>query len=171
MSDDLHLGEVVEGYAVLATELLKEWSPMVSALSTKVAAGNYQLDDAAADFSAGVKLVASSLFAIGSEAMDAVTVMTSSYSEQRLISGYGTDPTRASTVRSLMVKADLESITGRTLPKERVKPVPATLAVGATDFDLAVNGDGMKARTYDGIIVATDASGGVEEIKVSVTIG
>jgi hypothetical protein len=52
-----------------------------------------------------------------------------------------------------------------------VKPVPATLAVGATDFDLAVNGDGMKARTYDGIIVSADASGGVEEIKVSVTIG
>lgn len=171
MSDDLHLGEVMEGYTVLVGELLKEWSPWVTAVATKMATGTYQQADVEADFPAGVKLVASSLFAIGSEAVDAVTVMTSTYDEQRLISGFGTDPGRATAVRSLVVKADLESVTGRTLPKERVKAVPATLAVGVTEFDLAVNGYGMKARTYDGIIVATDASGGVEEVKVSVTIG
>ena len=34
-----------------------------------------------------------------------------------------------------------------------------------------VDGDGLKARTYDGYVVATDGAGNAEEIFVSVTIG
>ena len=63
------------------------------------------------------------------------------------------------------------SVSGQKLPKARVKPVPDTLPPQVTAFDLDIDGDGIKARTYDGVIVATDTSGTVEEIKVSVTVG
>lgn len=171
MSDNLHLDEVAQGYDVLAEQLLKDWSPYLTAVSAKAAAGTYQAADAEADFSAGFALAVKSMMAIGSEALDAVSIMTSTFSEQEHVGGYHTGQVHAGTVRTLTVKADLVSVSGQKLPKARVKPVPETLAPNLTGFDLDVNGDGMKARTYDGVVVATDASGGVEEIKVSVTIG
>jgi hypothetical protein len=171
MTGDLHLDKVVKGYEVLADQLLKTWSPYLTAVSTKVAAGNYQPAQAEADFSAGFALAMKSMLAIGSEGLDAISIMTSTFSEQEHVGGYHTDTAHASTARTLTVKADLVSASGQTLPKARVKPSPDTLAPNTTGFDLDVNGDGMKARTYDGVVVATDASGAVEEIQVSVTIG
>jgi hypothetical protein len=172
MSDDLHLGEVIEGYGVLADQLVTNWAPYVKAVSTKLAGGNYASTDAEADVAAGFKLAMNSMLAIGSEAIDAVSIMTNNYSEQTHLGGYHADPAYAGTVRTLVVAADLESASGQKLPKARVKPVPTTLAPNLTGFDLDVDGDGMKARTYDGVVVVTDAAGVVvEEIKVSVTIG
>lgn len=171
MTDDLHLDKVVKGYGVLADQLLKTWSPYLTAVSTKVSAGNYQPAQAEADFSTGFALAMKSMLAIGSEALDAISIMTSTFSELEHVSGYHADAAHAGTARTLAVKADLVSASGQALPKARVKPVPSTLAPNATSFDLDVNGDGLKARTYDGLVVATDASGAVEEIQISVTIG
>jgi hypothetical protein len=171
MTEDLHVDKVLKGYGVLADQLLKSWSPYGTAVSAKLAGGNYQPADAEADFSVGFALAVESMVAIGSEALDAVSIMTSTFSDLEHVGGFHTDAAQAGTVRTLAVKADLVSASGETLPKDRVKPVPATLAPHTTGFDLEVNGDGMKARTYDGLIVATDASGAVEAITVSVTIG
>jgi len=52
------------------------------------------------------------------------------------------------------------SVTGEVLPKGRITFVPDDhLAPGETEFALEVNGNGVKARTYDGWIVATGANG------------
>jgi len=171
MNDVDRLGEVIEGYATLAGVLLKKWSPYLTAVSAKAAAGNYQAADAKADFPAAAKLVVETMLAFGSEAVDALSIATNSFSEQMSTSEYTSNPANAGTTRTVLVKADLVSATGKTLPKERVKPAPGTLAPNLTKFTLDVDCDGMKARTYDGVIVVTDMAGDVEEILVSVTVG
>jgi hypothetical protein len=171
MDDVDRLREVIEGYAVLADVLVKKWSPHVTAVSAKVAGGDYKAADAEADFPVTAKLVAETILALGGEALDAVSISTVTFSEQMSTGEYTTQAAMAGSIRTIAVKADLVSATGKTLPKTRVKPVPDTLAPGATKFKLDVDCDGMKARTYDGLIVVTDASGAVEEIAVSVTIG
>lgn len=171
MSEVPQFSEAVEGYAVLAQQLVADWTPYLTGMSAKVGSGTYTQDAASADFSALAKLIADSLFAIGSEAMDALAISTSTFSEESTVGGYGTDAAKAGTVRTLTVKADLTSVTGQVLPKERVTPVPASLAPSSIEFDLDVNGDGMKGRTYDGYVLSTDAAGVVEEIPVSVMIG
>lgn len=171
MSEVPQISEAVQGYAELAQQLLADWTPYVTGLSTKVAAGTYGPEDIEADFSSLVKLVADSLFAIGSEAVDALAILTSDFSDESTVDGYCTNPAMAGTVRTLTIKGDLKSVTEQVLPKDRVKPVPATLNPKKIAFDLKVDGAEMKARTYDGFVVSTDAAGVVEEIPVSVTIG
>jgi predicted phage tail protein len=171
MNDVDRLTEVIEGYAVLAGVLLKKWSPFLTVVSAKAAAGSYQATDAKSDFPTAAKLVAETMMAFGSEAVDALSIATSSFSEQMSTSEYTSNPAHAGTTRTVLVKADLVSATGKTLPKARVKPVPDTLAPTLTTFALDVDCDGMKARTYDGVIVVTDVAGDVEEILVSVTVG
>jgi hypothetical protein len=171
MNDVDRLGEVIEGYAELAGVLLNKWSPYVTAMSAKAAAGNYQAADVKADFPTVAKLVAETLLAFGSEAFDALSIATMSFSEQMSTTEYTSNPANAGESRTVAVKADLVSATGKTLPKERVKPTPDTLAPTQTKFTLDVDCDGMKARTYDGVIVVADGHGDTEEILVSVTVG
>lgn len=171
MSNVPRFDEVVEGYALLADELLDSWTPFLTTIAAKVNAGTYDPDAATADFPKLAKLVAGSVIGIGLEAFDALAILTSDFSEEKKISGYRTDPAKAATTRTLTVKDDLTSVTGMTLPKSRVTIVPAQLAPSTTQFVLDVDGDGLKARTYDGYVLATDTAGGVEEIFVSVTIG
>ena len=171
MSEVPQISEAVEGYAVLAQQLVTDWTPYLTGLSAKAAAGSYGPDDASADFSALAKLITDSLFAIGSEAMDALAILTSDFSEESKVGGFETDPAKAGTVRTLTLKGDLKSVSGQVLPKERVTPVPASLVPPATQFGLDVNGDGMKSRTYDGFVLSTDAAGAVQEIPVTVMIG
>ena len=73
-----------------------------------------------------VKLVADSLFLIGSEAVDAFAILTSGFSEKTTVTGYGTDEA-AGTTRTLALKADLKSVTGEVLPHGKVKLLPSTL--------------------------------------------
>ena len=171
MNDVNRFGEAYEGYAVLATQLLESWTPFVSDVSAKVGDGTYDAGDAADDFPTFAKLVADSLMAIGSEAIDALAILTSDFDEETTTGGYGTDPAKAGTTRTLTVKDDLKSVSGQVLPKQKVTVKPATLAPTNTQFEIDVDGDGLKARTYDGYVVATDGAGNAEEIFVSVTIG
>lgn len=171
MSEVPQVSEALEGYAVLAQQLVADWTPYLTEVSAKLGSGTYGPDDAGDDFSALAKLIADSLFAIGSEAMDALAILTSDFSEESTIGGFGTDPSKAGTVRTLTVKGDLVSVSGQVLPKGRVTPVPNSLVPPATQFVLDVNGDGMKARTYDGVVLSTDAAGAVQEIPVSVMVG
>jgi hypothetical protein len=171
MSDVPRFGEVLEGYVDLARHLLQSWTPFVSTVSARVDAGTYDSNAAASDFPTLVKLITDSMMAIGSEAIDAVAILTSDFSEETKVAGYGTDPAKAATTRTLSVKEDLKSVSGQKIPKERVTLKPHTLPPGHTQFVIDVDGDGLKARTYDGYVVATDETGGTEDIFVSVTIG
>lgn len=169
MDELTRLTEVLEGYAELAAELATNWASFLHDLSTKAGTGAYGPDEAAADFPAAARLALTSLMAIGSEAVDALAIMTSDFSEETTEGGL-TLPA-AKTSRTLAVKADFTSVTGKVLPKDRITIVPNHLAPGETQFALEVDGDGLKARTYDGWVVATDADGAEVEVKETVTIG
>lgn len=171
MAEVPRLTEAFEGYVVLAEELLAGWTPVATDVATKIGSGSYDPDDLAADFSRVAKLLADAWMAIGSEAVDAISILTSSFSEQTSVDGYGTDPQKAGGERTLTIEADLVSKSGKVLPASQVIPVPTTLPPHHTRFRLDVNGAGMKARTYDGHVVATDEDGNADAIFVSVTIG
>jgi len=171
MTGDPHIGEVMEGYGVLADQLLKNWTPFLTAVSAKLAAGNYQAKDAEADFGAGAKLFVESMMAIGSEALDAAAIMSSNFDEVVVAGGYDTE-IELDQVRTLTVNDDLTSKSGLTLPKDRVTLEPATLQPQCSHFQTVVNGDGIKARTYDGVVLVTKASGVVvDQVDVTVTVG
>ncbi|MFL6088583.1 MAG: hypothetical protein ACJ71Z_00380 [Aeromicrobium sp.] len=163
--------EVLEGYLDLGSQLLNTWTPYVEDVSTKVDAGTYQAADAANDAPKVAKLVAESWTWIGAEAIDAVAILTGNFSEKEVVIGYQTDLKKAAKMRTLALKGNLKSVTGLELPAASVTVAPATLAPNVTAFTLSFDGDGFKARTYDGHVVATDEDGVMEEVFVSVTIG
>lgn len=171
MSEYPQIGEVIEGYAELAQDLLASWAPYLTSVSAKVGANTYGPADASADFSAWAKLVADSVFRIGSEALDALSILSSDFDEKGAVGVYDVDPQKAIVARTLALKGDLKSVTGKVLPKDRIELVPDTLVPPSTQFELVVDETGMKARTYDGYVLATDAAGAVEEIPVSWTVG
>jgi hypothetical protein len=161
--------EVLDGYSELTEELLAAWTPFLSDLSTKLGAGPYGADEAAADFPTAAKLTLQSMIAVGSEAIDAISVMTLGFGETATVDH--SKFAKAPTVRSLAVKADLQSVSGETLPKGDVTIHPDQLPPNETDFTLHADGDGIKARTYDGWVVATDPDGVTSEVSVTVTFG
>lgn len=175
MSDFPRFGEAFEGYVERVNELLDEWTPFIKAVSGKIDAGTYDGDSASADFPRVAKLVADSLFGLGSEAIDALAILTSDFSEEEKVT-YSVGAAKAGSTRTLALKGDLTSVTGQVLPKSRVKFKPSTLHSADSAFTLDVNGDGLKARTYDGYVVITTVASAtspadVDEMFVSVTIG
>ena len=162
-------GEVLDGYSDLVDELQASWAQFLNGISTKLAAGPYGPDDAAADFPAAVQLALESMIAVGSEAFDALSIMTSSFSEKTTEGGLVL--AKSNLARALTVKADFVSVTGEVLPKDQITISPDQLPPGETQFALEVNTDGVKARTYDGWVVATPANGKADEVRKTVTIG
>ena len=170
MSDVDRFGEVFEGYVDLAKDLLTSWTPFVTAVSTKANSGTYTANDAEADFPAAAKLVVDSLMDVGSEAIDALSILTGDFSEDVEVICY-CDAAKSGSQRTLALKDKLKSVSGQELDASLVKIKPQPLGGNETQFTLTVNGDGLKARTYDGTVVATAGGKVVEEIFVSVTIG
>ena len=171
MSDVPRFSEAFEGYTDLASELLKDWTPLLTAMSTKVGDNGYTPEQAAEDFAAFAKLVTQSLALVGSESLDALSILTSGFSEEIKVGDLSTGSIDASTTRTLAPKGDFVSVTGEVLPKARIKVVPDMLAPNETEFALDVDGTGLKARTYDGFVVATDEAGGTYDYPESVTVG
>jgi len=161
--------EMLESYADRSRELVTAWTPYLDDLSTRLAAGPYGIDDAAADFPAVAKLTVESMVALGGEAFDVLSILTLGIDEKETVGGLML--AKASTTRTLTVKDDLTSITGETLPKNHVTVDPDHLAPQETEFTLSADVHGVKARTYDGWVVATDPSGATSEVAVTVTIG
>jgi hypothetical protein len=161
--------EVLEGYAERARGLVTAWTPFLDDLATRLGAGPYGTDDAAADFPAAAKLAVESMTGLAAEAFDAVSIVTLGFSETATVGGLKF--AKAPTVRALTAKADFTSVTGETLPKSHLTIVPDQLAPNETEFALVADGDGVKARTYDGWVVATDPKGATSETRATVTIG
>jgi hypothetical protein len=155
----------------LADQLIENWTPYVTGVAAKLDANGYGAKEAEADLPVVAKLVTKSALSAGFEALDVAAILTDEFSEQKVVGGFRADPAKSGTDRTLTLKGNLKSVTGPEIPVARVKVVPDKLPPQATDFALEVNGDGLKARTYDGYVVATDPAGAVEEIFVSVTIG
>lgn len=171
MTEGSPLGEALEGYGVMVGSLVADWTPYLTALSAKVSADTYGPDDAKAEFPALAKLVADSMIRIGSEAVDALEILTSDFDETSAVAYAVGKTLKVSGTVTLTLTDDLKSVTGEVLPRSKVTIVPATAVVPDLDFTLEVDGNGLKARTYDGYVRATDANGVVEDFFVSRTIG
>jgi hypothetical protein len=171
MSDVPRFSEALEGFGELATALVKQWTPFLTSVSAKVGAGPYTSNDAAVDFPAFAKLVTDSVIAIGSEGLDAVSILTGDFSEQFTIGALSTGSFSVDSVRTLAPKAAFKSVSGAELPTSHIIVDPATLAPHVTDFSLQVTVTGVKARTYDGSIVATDEKGDTKEFPMTVMVG
>jgi hypothetical protein len=170
MTDEVdRFSEMLEGYADRSRELVAAWAPFLNDLSTRLEAGPYGPDEATADFPAVARLTVESIVALGAEAFDAASIMTVSFDEKETVGGLML--AKASTTRTLTVKDDLKSVSGETLPKNHVTIDPDHLAPQETTFALSADGTGVKARTYDGWVVATDPNGVSSEVPVTVTIG
>lgn len=170
MTDEVdRFSEVLDGYADRSRELIAAWAPFLNDLSARLGAGPYGADDAAADFPAVAKLAVESMVALGAEAFDAMSILTLGFDEKETVGGLML--AKASTTRTLTVKEDLKSVTGETLPKSHVTIEPDHLAPQETEFTLSADTNGVKARTYDGWVVATDPVGAISEVPVTVTIG
>lgn len=172
MSESPQLGEVLEGYLETAQELLADWTPYVTGVSAKLSAGSYGQPEAAADFPAFAKLVAESAFKAGGQLVRTMAVLGSDFSTTSTEGGYVIEAQKVAVELTLSLKGDLKSVTGQVLPADRVTIVPATLVPPATDFALVVDAQGIKARTYDGFVVAKNPAGAVvQTIPVSRTVG
>lgn len=176
MSDSARFGEALEGYVERVNELVDEWTPFITSVSARIDAGTYDADAVSADFPKVAKLVADSLIGLGAEAIDALAILTSDFSEADEVT-YFIGAAKTGSTRTLALKDDLKSFTGEKLLKNRVKIKPDPVSPSDTQFTLKVNGDGLKARTYDGYVVVTTTTAGavaspdVDELLVSVTIG
>jgi len=171
MTDGSPLGEALEGYGVMFQDLVDDWTPYLTALSAKVGADTYGPDEAKAEFPALAKLVVDSMIRVGSEAVDALEILTSDFDETSSEAYHVVKPLTVTGAVTLTLADDLRSVTGEVLPRSKVTVVPATAVVPDLDFTLEVDGNGLKARTYDGFVRATDANGVVEDFFVSRTIG
>jgi hypothetical protein len=171
MDEFKRAGEVIEGWAEATTDLIADWTGYSAALATKLGSGSYGQEEGSADLSIGLRLLTSSAMRMTIEALETWSILTGDFDETLDTGQFATDPLKATGPRSLTVVKDLESVTGAKLPATRVTPVPSTLNTGATVFTLHVDGSGMKARIYDGEVIATDQAGGTEAVPVSVTIG
>lgn len=173
MTEGTPIGEALEGYAVMFQALIDDWTPYLDGLSTKVSSGTYGPDDVTAEFPALVKLVAESMIRVGSEAADALAILNSDFDETTEVEYDVEGALKVTGEVTLALTGDLKSVSGEILPQAYVKVVPATAVAPHLDFVLEVDGtgEGFKARTYDGYVRATDASGAVEDFFVSRTIG
>ncbi|MCX6397949.1 MAG: hypothetical protein NTV23_15785 [Propionibacteriales bacterium] len=171
MSENLQIGEVLEGYAEATQELVAEWTPYLTGLSGKATSGSYGPTEVADEFPALVQLVAASLFKLSGQAVRTVEVLSSDLTEAPSVDGYVVAAQKVATTLTLKLKGDLVSVTGEVLPMKQVTLVPDHV-VAPADFDVVADGNGFKARTYDGMVLATDPTGAlVQEIFVSVSVG
>ena len=171
MNDVPRISEALEGYGDLASDLEKKWTPFLKQVAVRANDGVYTQTDAEADFPAFAKVVADSLFLTAAQAVRALSILTGDFSTTQTVDATAVDD--ATTTRKLSVADDFVSVTKEVLPKSRLTMVPDTLAPGEKAFKLVIQEDGMKARTFDGVVVATvtDPSGGTFEYPQTVTIG
>ncbi|MDQ2648443.1 MAG: hypothetical protein M3Z03_02680 [Actinomycetota bacterium] len=162
-------GEALEGWGQAAQELVAEWTSYASKLTTKTESGSYAAEDGSADFATGLQLVVSSFMKLGVEALDSISILTEEVDPDEDSGVFLTSP--SGQVRTLAIPNDLVSVTGTTLPAAKVTLHPATLKAGEQVFRLEVATKGVKARIYDGEVVATATDGSTETIAVKVTIG
>lgn len=171
MNDVPRISEALEGFGDLVSDLEKKWTPFMKQVAVRADDGGYSQSDAEADFPSFVKVVADSLFLAVAQAVRALSILTGDFSTTQTVDATAVDD--ATTTRKLAVTDDFVSVTTEVLPKSRVTVVPDTLAPGEKAYKLVIDEDGMKARTYDGVVVATvmDPSGGTFEYPQTVTIG
>lgn len=147
------VGDVVQGYATLASSLLERWSAYTAEVAARVDATGYDTEDAVADLAAWASLAAESGFLLAAEGFDAVAGFTSWQAGQNVVTS---QPFQAPAGAALKLAGPLVKGGGLdALPVSVVSIQPPQLADGKTEFTLAANAAGHRGATYFGIVEAS----------------
>src|SRR5215207_9152600 len=164
---DSPLAHVVDGYNRLAASLLERWSAHASMVATKLDAGGYDADDAAADLAATASLATESGFLLASEALDAAAILTGRQDEPHIVDSEVFSTSLAGA--KLRLAGPLVSGHGSALPAAVVSVKPPELEPTEADFSLRADATGHRAGTYVGSVVASRGDA-VESVTVLIVV-
>jgi hypothetical protein len=157
------LEDVVKGYAGLGTWLVEEWSARAAAVASKLDAGAYDADAAAADLAAGALLAIRSAFMVASEPLDAIAVLSL---DDRLTS-IDSPVFHAPKGATLKPAGPLADGLGHTLS---ASIVPPRLGAEETAFVLRADPTGRSGSTYVGQVDASGSTPAPVPVPVWITI-
>jgi hypothetical protein len=160
--------EVVEDYTELGTWLVQRWSAHASKVATRLDAGDYDADSAAADLAACASLAAESWARVAWEAIDAAAILTGQEYEPEVIdSDPFSSPIPGAT---LTLQGPLVGAFGNELPTDVIEIIPSQLGPNATQFRLRADATGHPGGTYLGRVVASKPGRADAGVRVLVTV-
>jgi hypothetical protein len=156
------VSDVVDGYGLLGKSLVERWNAHASAVATRLDAGTYDAEHAAADLARCVALDGSG-FLLASEALEAVAILSArrgpvirySYPFQSPVAGAALS--LAGPLTNILASDTLTMVTIE----------PARLGPNDTQFRLRANATGRRAGLYTG---AVQAAGAAEPIPVRIVV-
>lgn len=161
------LTDVVQGYAELASSLLRRWTDHASMVASKLDAGSYDADGAVADLATTASLATESGFLLATEALDAVAVLTGRQGKPHKV--VSTPFSTSLPGAALELAGPLVSGFGSRLPVDVISVEPRQLGPKATDFRLRANASGHRSGTYVGSVKAS-AAGEVEQVTIRIIV-
>jgi len=163
------VGDVVQGYATLASSLLERWSTHASEVASRVEAPDYDADSAAADLAACASLATESGLRLAAEAFDALATLGCFQGDRNIVTS---QPFEAPAGAMLKLAGPLvDSLGLDALPVNVVSIQPPQLAPAQTEFTLRADATGHRGATYLGTVQATtDATLAAGAALVEVTV-
>jgi hypothetical protein len=151
------VGDVVQGYATLASSLLDRWSAHASQMASKVDAAEYDAACAAEDLTACASLATEGGLLLAAEAWEAFTTLTGCAQEGGIETS---QPFHAPAGSVLTLTGPLVKGQGlASIPVSAVTIQPSQLASTDTEFTLRVDTRGRKGATYYGKVAASTVAG------------
>jgi hypothetical protein len=163
---DTPLTNVTRGYSELGTWLLQRWSAHASQVATKLDAGKYDADSAAADLAKTASLAAESWLVIAAEALDAAATLAAGPSGPYIVES---EPFHTKLPGSSLRVAGPLANGFASDALAIVEPEPSQLYAGETEFHLRADATRRRAGTYRGKVVAS-GPGGTESVPVWVIV-
>jgi hypothetical protein len=167
-SQGTRITDVVDDYAELGTWLLEKWSARASTVASRLDAGTYDADSAAADFAAAASLMAESWARLAGEALDCVAILTGRQCEPEIVDSEIFSTTLKGA--KLELEGPLVNAWDGPLPTDLIEIIPSQLGAGDTDFRLRADATGYPGDTYLGKVVASLPNGQEEEVTVWITV-
>jgi hypothetical protein len=160
------VGDVVEGYAALASSLLDRWGTHSSKMAEKVS-GEYDAASAAEDLTTCATLATEGGLQLAAEAVGAFVTLTGIRSGQ---STANSQTFHAPAGAALTLDEALINGPGHaSIAPSAVTIEPAQLAPADTEFRISVDTTRCRGATYYGKVTATTAAGS-EDVWVWVTV-
>lgn len=162
------VGDVVQGYASLTSDLFERWGSLASKSASRLDAGSYDTAAAAEDMIAGASLAteAACLYAV-----EWYRTLATALGQEG-----GPEHVRSEEFEAPKAGARLKLagplVKGpglATLPESVVEVEPAELADGKTQFTLKADASGRRGGTYVGEVQATTADG-TESVTVWIVV-
>jgi hypothetical protein len=151
------VGDVVQGYATLASSLLTRWSAHATEVASKVDAAEYDAACAAEDLTTCASLATEGGFLLAAEALEAVATLAGCGCEGNIETS---QPFHAPAGAALTLTGPLVKGQGlASIPVSAVTIQPSQLAPTDTEFTLRVDTTGARGATYYGTVAAATVAG------------